>query len=916
MISKMEGEIKMGDWEQSKQDFIDKLNNADKTFSEIFKVDSDNLVIQGAEREELSKLQAANKAVLKKLQSREFTVAIVGLEKAGKSTLGNALIKSMVLPEYSERCTYTTTEIRSGDTDVAEIFFYSRDEFNKNFKRMLNDVRYPDAVDFFTMTLDAFQTYWRAVETDPEQRGIFMIHNGTTAEDIKAMLEGKQKLLPLLGHSPMKFGSEYWTGGDEFNDFKVYITGMSGKNPDGSVIRQPHPYAVKNVVIRSTQLAEMSHLVLYDVPGFDSPTELHKRQTEEMLKTTDAIILVTNVGDRPNLTGTQLDMLRKGQDADGIKLSAKAFVFGNKIDRASDAQTAQNNLAALTNESVNKYQIALSNHIVGGSARAYLEGEGLIAGDVAKKVIEEWNLPNGNGVDALHQKMQHYYDNDRFEVLRRRAESTLTKTKDVLQNLLERYSSGELNYTDVSAEILMDIQSRLPRFIKEANKITVSHTHQVIANAQFTSALKADIENIYPLSNSQEQLIQDVEYSLAIDPDGIYPTNAVNANVRDKLGKIFIENIVKSASKLTIERQDTLRQALVESFLEIMGMEKSTPNKAELEASVNKLFDKMLIKEGSDCNFNALVERFVTTLIQTLITMPFAEEERLNKVKTTLAELISLSVYYNMPAIKTEQNILQLDNIGKDSANFFSKILVHESVAPTAAPKPKKNAAANENFLRGIFEDFADDMQLNITALPIDKWAQLIMDAGINLVDVQADARIKGKDKLGNKLEDLFFSEKTDWSSLSADKRLQAIDALINSYAKAGTAPSSGGGIPTQLDDLHALAQKVKRMQNKDDMTATLDADIEILRDITAKAVINAIGLERAFISVVTKNVELIREHLQADEGAKEFRAWIRNYAAKLMPSQFAQIIEQGAINENRKAIVKSVKVMLNKMDI
>lgn len=904
----------MADWEKSKQDFIDKLSNADRTFSEIFKIDAEGLVVQGEERAELERLQAANKKVLKKLQSREFTVAIVGLEKAGKSTLGNALIKSMVLPEYSERCTYTTTEIRSGDTDVAEVYFYSRDEFNKNFKRMLNDVRYPENVDFFSMTLEAFQRYWKAVETDPDQRSIFMIHNGTTAEDIKAILEGKNKIIPLLGHSPMNFGSEYWTGADEFNEFKVYITGMSGKNPDGSVIRQPHPYAVKNVIIRSTQLAEMSHLVLYDVPGFDSPTELHKRQTEEMLKTTDAIILVTNVGDRPNLTGTQLDMLRKGQDADGIKLSAKAFVFGNKIDRASDATTAQNNLAALTNEAVNKYQIALLNHIVGGSARAYLEGAGLMGGDVAKRVIDEWQLPNGDGVSALHQKMQHYYDNDRFEVIRRRAESTLSKTKEVLENLLERYSTGELNYTDVSAEILMDIQSRLPQFIKDSNKITKSHTSQIVKDAPFTSALKVEIENIFPLSGAEfcEELIHDVEYSLAIDPDGIYPATTINGNVRDKLGKIFIENIVTSAARLTIERQKNLRAELVESFLKIMGTEADTPNKAELVASVNELFDKMLIKEGADCNFNALVERFVTTLIQTLISTPFAEDERLNKVRATLAELISLSVYYNMPTL---QNNLQLENIGKDGANFFSKILVHESIVPTIAPREKKNPAANENFLRGVFEDFAEDARVNLETLPLNRWAQILTDAGLNLVDIQSDPKIKGKDKFGNRLENLF---NLNWQKLSDEQRVQAIENLVNAYAKTGAAAQTetGGQFPAQLDELHEMAKKLKRMRSKDDMTAILDADIEILRDITAKAVINAIGLERAFISVVTKNVELIREHLQAGDGAKEFRAWIRNNAAKMMPSQFAQIIEQGAIRENRKAIVNSIKVMQSKMDI
>ena len=88
-----------------------------------------------------------------------------------------------------------------------------------------------------------------------------------------------------------------------------------------------------------------------------------------------------------------------------------------------------------------------------------------------------------------------------------------------------------------------------------------------------------------------------------------------------------------------------------------------------------------------------------------------------------------------------------------------------------------------------------------------------------------------------------------------------------------------------------------------------------ILRDITAKAVINAIGLERAFNSVITKNVNLINRHLQEREGNAAYRAWIRNNAAKLMPSHFEQIIEQGAVRENKKAIVNAVKNLLSKWD-
>lgn len=906
----------MSDWEESKQNFIDKLGNADRIFDEIFKADSEGLVIQGDEREELKALQAANKKILNKLKSREFTVAIVGLEKAGKSTLGNALIKSMVLPEYAARCTYTTTEIRAGDIDVAEVYFYSREEFNKNFKRMLNDVQYQDTADFGTMTIETFVRYWKAVETDPAQRGIFLLHNGTTAEDIKTILAGKQKILPLLGQARKEFGAEYWSGGDNFNEFKTYITGMAGKNADGTVRREPYPYAVKNVIIRSTQLADMSHIVLYDVPGFDSPTELHKRQTEEMLKEADAIILVTNAGDRPDLTAPQLDMLRKGQDLDGVKLNEKSFVFGNKIDRAPNKNTARDNLAVLRNDAVNKYQITLGNHIVGGSARAYLEKIGLIAEKVASKILEEWKTPDG--VQILLDKMQDYYDEDRFEVLKRRAENTLSKTRTVLQNLLERYSTGELNYSDVSTEIIQDIQSRLPRFTKEANRITQIHVGKIFNERPFTKALKDNVDNIYPLvEEAHLPLIESEELELAIDPDGVYPTSKVDGNVRDKLGVLFVENIVTATAKFTSERQSELRQALVDSFLQIMGMETTTNYRAELNDSVNKLFDEMLVKGGAKCNFNSLVERFVMTLIQTLITHPFAVDERVNKVKEALDELVSLSVYYNMPTDKEEKKSLQLESLVSGGDKFFTKILAHEGIDEKVEDV---DASENENFLCNLFEENRDQIckgaSLAVELLPFGKWAKLLMKGGINLAAIDADRSIKRRDKLDNKLEDLFYSQ--NWAGLPKEQKLQLIEKVIGYYAKAGGSKveeTNADSLMAQLDEIQTRAKKAKRMNGKDDMIAILNVDIEILRDITAKAVINAIGLERAFNSVITKNVNLINRHLQEHEGNAAYRLWIRNNAAKLMPSRFEQIIEQGAVRENKKAIVNAVRNLLSKWD-
>ncbi|MBQ3452332.1 MAG: hypothetical protein IJG32_08700, partial [Selenomonadaceae bacterium] len=329
-----------------------------------------------------------------------------------------------------------------------------------------------------------------------------------------------------------------------------------------------------------------------------------------------------------------------------------------------------------------------------------------------------------------------------------------------------------------------------------------------------------------------------------------------------------------------------------------------------------KLFDEMLVKGGAECNFNSLVERFVMTLIQTLITHPFATDERVNKVKEALDEVVSLSVYYNMPTDEVEKNSLQLESLVSGGDKFFAKILAHEGFDAEV----EVDATENENFLRKLFEENREQIckgaSLAVELLPFGKWAKLLLKGGINLAVIDADRSIKRRDKLDNKLEDLFYAP--NWSRLPNEQKTQSIENIINAYTPAGGLQAKNkesDSLMAQLDDIQARAKKAKRMNGKKDMIATLDADILILRDITAKAVINAIGLERAFNSVITKNVNLINRHLQEREGNAAYRSWIRNNAAKLMPSHFEQIIEQGAVRENKKAIVNAVRNLLSNWD-
>ena len=897
---------------EAREQFVQKLEKTSELFRLLFEKDPSGMIIGFEEREQLKTLQRRNEAVLKKLKSKEFSVAVVGLEKAGKSTLGNALISSIVLPEYTERCTYTTTEIRAGDEDEAKIFFYSREEFNDNFKKLLNAIGYKVAADFESLTLETFNRYWSAVENDESNRGLYELHNGTTVEDIRTILENKNDLRPLLSHAPMEFkGQDEWSG----EAFQIFITGFKGKRADGSVIRGAQPYAVKKVIIHSTTLGEMDSTVLYDVPGFNSPTELHKKQTEDMLAAADAIILVTNVGTNPNLVGTQLDMLRKVRDEDGIRLNEKSFVFGNQLDRSGTRERAEGNKAALINDAVNKHQVATQPRVVVGSAKAYLERNGLFSKDDrergltgADKILDEWQMDYG--IDILHDKMKEYYDTDRFAVLKARAERTLADISKYLRDLLDKYTPEKLEQINYGMKVVLNLNNRVDDFVKEANILSRRYQNEIFRERPFSKSLVGEIETIYPHSDEFEQLIIDVENECVIDTDGNYPLSNVNMKLREALYLRFLRNLVETAASITGDKQKEIRQALVELFLRTLGMDSNSPFRAELEQSANDLFDEFLRKsKGSDCIFNSLVERFAVSPLETLITAPFAEQQRLTKVRLSLPELFSLAVYYSMRTDSSEENAPKVEDNPVERMKLFAKILAHEGLDTAAA-----GVDANEEPLRNIFvenrEAVCGGLNIDVNALPCDRWAKMLTNGGVVLKDLPT----RSLNDFVNRIEDVIY--KSSWRDANLQQRIERLDQAFVKYI--GARPrQTGSDLGTQLDELYEKSRKLRAVTCKEEMISTLDADIEILRDVTVNAVVKAIGLERAFISVVIKNINLIRDGLsKSREGREIFNDWIERNVRKIKDSEFAHIDQENMNIQQRKMIVASIRQVADSMEV
>lgn len=884
----------MSNLNEEQQKFVAKLDEAERIFDEILSKDPNGMVIPfGEERNELERLRKRNQKVLTKLRTREFTVAVVGLEKAGKSTLGNALLKRNILPEYTTRCTYTTTKICAGNEDCGRIYFYSREQFKNNFADTLKKVlQYPQIADFDTMDLGAFDRWWETIAD--KNPALYKEHNKKTAEDIKVMLSNKGTILGLLGQKPKEFfGDEL-----ESKDFKIFITGIIGKNADTSTIRSGHPYAVEKVIIESANLGAMKDIVLYDVPGFNSPTELHEKQTLEMLRESDAIILVTNVGVTPNLDRSQLGILRNGREEENIPLSDKAFVFGNQIDRATNKEIARRNAAELKNDSLENH-IAKENHIFFGAAKAYLESYGIESSDEALKgstasrdKMDEWQM--SYGIAELWTSMQDYYNSDRFNVLKRRAENTIIAARNFLNGILNKYESAQWQPIETGGEYYLKTLRNLNKFKVAAYDIAKAHNNRIEEQKPFSTMIRENIENFFPTQNADSELLAKIKRSGNIEGTGPLPLTRIDALFREDLQREFLRNLVQKTAEATEKEEQEIYREIIAKFLEVIGMPANSPYKEELTASVTELFHSLWIKNAEKCRFNSLVERFSSQLLEVLISRPFGSSERFQQVahEKTFPEFLSLATYYeNSPdAVQNDSEDRFMD--------FFAKIFLHDNVSASAEIKN-----GLENFFKSNRDYICAGLSFAVEMLPFGKWAKMLLRAGIKANEVP--------DRLKGKLQETFY--KGDWSNLSRDERINRLSDTIDTYAKSKSG-FSGKVTVEKLRRMYELSRNME-ISNEDEMLRVLNEDIEILRQFMLEAIIYAIGLEQAFISVMTKNINIIRKDEETDEGAKLFDKWIMDNIRKIKEDEFRGLDQRNLENQTKQNIVETVRKVVDKLE-
>jgi hypothetical protein len=254
---------------------------------------------------------------LARIAAKSAKYAVVGLEKAGKSTFLNALIGLDVLPTRGERCTYAITSLRA-----------SKGPFQLTIRPKL-------------CSISQFKAREGELEQAAKMPGPIA---KAAAEDLaklkavrpqlEALISGKQK--PRI-----QITDERFTQSDfEFSDKTITDIDLARACLKAVVATPEIAFAVKDVEVEISsphlQTSSDGGFELIDLPGLDSGLTIHRELAEVAMANADAIIFVQNISN-PSLQEHARTLLSYANQGDVIEFREKIFVFLNRADEKTDA---------------------------------------------------------------------------------------------------------------------------------------------------------------------------------------------------------------------------------------------------------------------------------------------------------------------------------------------------------------------------------------------------------------------------------------------------------------------------------------------------------------------------------------------------------------------------------------------------
>ena len=810
------------------------------------RLDQQREIISIQELESLNKEKENLTRLRNKLATDELEVAVVGLEKAGKSKFSSAFVgMDGLFPSADERCTFTSTALRHGNQNEARVEFYTKQGFYDKVSGMLSDLEYPKQ-SFDTLEEAAFQRHFDSLrETN---RGLYDKHSSKTETDLVDIIQGKAKIQPLLGRSEQVFSDL------SSEELRTYIT-------DKHISR-----AVKSVTFYAVDLAGLENIVLYDVPGFDSPTLVHINQTIEKLKQVDAIVMIKDIK-MPSLKGNEVDILVRNSDMDGITLSDKLFVFGSKADTVDNERQLQSNKQTLLGD-------------LSRSLRKSFDSKRIMTGCLDKKYEHLLTQRGGKTeLEELKTALRIYNNNERADILSKRINRSVEEIKSVLRAIVDR-TQVEISDRSEESSLVLDlfdesrksIDRNLSHFI---NPIKAS----LLQEKNFTKQVIEGIEHCIPALDQTfiEDTLHDIQSS---DTRNVINFVKLNHALRDRLTTRIKDNVTQLVLGVSQKDANRIQSEIQNIVLRALGIEKNHPKFEELNQSVREFIDSETASVSiRDAAFKPLIERFIVDLIDTMIQQPLGSDARLARFREGKSDLYMLAMFsqgasidlpYRSPlvaAVLTQKN---------GSESHIKQTEEYQAQFRRAFPKIGEGKSDLGVLVQQLVSTLAGvAISRSIPMASVILWTKEIIQSTVH--QGEGDVRILKS-----------FQELLGRMGASEKDLVQSEDAYLK-----------------------YLLNNVTQARNESEVRAEIVNDLNNLVHLFKDCVVSAMNLELPFISAVTLLVDRSREVFQ-DRGYREF---VGKNVRKIRINDFERIDNQNANRETRSRLLKEMRGVLLRLE-
>jgi hypothetical protein len=385
---------------------------------------------------------------LERLRKREFRIAVVGLEKAGKSTFINAWLECDLLPAKGGRCTFTTTQIYSVKSESEQRL---------------------------------------EVQTRSEEQFIHLLKELETVgakEDLNTIRENEITLKQVRREGNLVI--PFTRLEDIREQLKKYVAD------------EKYAHAVLEARLYTNKLAQAEGIVFYDVPGSDSGLAKHVDEAQQMLSDCDAVIVIQRFR---SIREAELEIIKFTEQGDkNVTIADKLFVFLSHIDSLGSPEALKTHITEASQDWLKRANLPV-NRIVSGSAGAYLILNNLAEEPAQLEIGKARNIQDklktltgiiddemlrtqATGIPEIKQKIFNYINTERVAILKKRCEASIDKIVSTSEDI-HHFVSQRFPENPEEAQ----------RFEEERRRIDFSEWWH-----RKWEQIKADLQNFYETS--------------------------------------------------------------------------------------------------------------------------------------------------------------------------------------------------------------------------------------------------------------------------------------------------------------------------------------------------------------------------------------------------------------------------------